>query len=302
MSKKKEISLIIPAGEKSLIEGEKTIDSTRIKLFIERGKNPSANRNRGIIKARTSFVAFINAHTFLDKTWYDEVISFFNRHKDIDIAGGPQLTPSHQGAFASISGLALASLFGGGIVASRYGGSKEKLDADETWVTSANLICRKKVFKKIKFDENIYPGEDPKFISDAIKQGFKIAYSPKILVYNKRRENFPGFVKQIFNYGITRPKKEKIADTLKKPVFLIPSLFLIYVIVLPLLIMITKIFLWPLLAYVVLDFIFSLFKSIISKRISSFFILLIIYPSIHLSYGLGFIIGLIKNIFYRIFY
>ena len=41
------------------------------------------------------------------------------------------------------------------------------LNADEKSITSANLICKKEVFKKIEFNSKLYPGEDPRFIEDA---------------------------------------------------------------------------------------------------------------------------------------
>lgn len=289
----KKITIVIPAGENTEIEAIKSIDTKKIETIVERGKNPSLNRNKGIKKSKTEFVAFINAHTFLRENWYSEVINFFNKHKEIDIVGGPQLTPRNQKGFALASGIALSSIFGAGIVAKRYGGFRENLDADETQITSANLICRKGVFKKVRFDESLYPGEDPKFISDAKKNKMKIAYSPSIVVFNKRRESALELIKQIFNYGQTRPRKEKINETLKKPFFLIPSIFVLYLIFLPSLSLISNLMIIPLIAYVFLDIAFSLYESLKNKNYFVWSKLIFIYPLIHLSYGIGFIKGII---------
>jgi glycosyltransferase involved in cell wall biosynthesis len=295
----KDLTIIIPAGEKTKIEAEKFIDKKEVVLIIERGKNPSKNRNRGVIKSKTKFVAFINAHTFLNKTWVNEVTNFFKAHPEIDIVGGPQLTSKDENLFGKASGYALSSKFGTANVSFRYKQNKLNLNADETMLTSANLICKKNIFKKIKFDETIYPGEDPKFIEDAKKAELNVAYSPEIIVYNLRRPSPPLLFKQVFNYGITRPQKESLIQTLKKPYFLIPSLLVLYLITLPSLILISKFMILPLLAYFFLDILFSFYESIKNKDVFSTLLLMLTFPIIHLSYGLGFLYGSLKKIWHK---
>ena len=291
----KKISVIIPLGENSDFDALDYLEKQKNKIdfIIERGPNPSRNRNNASRKAKTDFVAFINGHTLLSDNWADEVQEFFSKHPKIDIVGGPQLTPENDNWFGKISGYALSSIFGAADVSARYIPRKLVLNADEKQITSANLICRKRVLKKIKFDENIYPGEDPKFISDAKREGFKVAYSPSIIVYNKRRQNVGDFAKQIFNYGQMRPKKERITETLKKPFFLVPSIFVLYLSVFNILFLIHWFFVIPILVYFILSLLFSLFESIKNKHPSSFFRLPFLFFVIHLSYGVGFLKGLV---------
>ena len=71
---------------------------------------------------------------------YDK--EFFEKHKEVDIVGGPQLTPLDEKGFAKISGYALSSKFGAWKLSSRYSITEEKLDVDETALTSANLFCK----------------------------------------------------------------------------------------------------------------------------------------------------------------
>jgi len=296
---KKEITIIIPAGEKTEIKALGTIDKKSINVIIERGKNPSQNRNRGALKAKTDYIAFINSHTLLDKNWQKQVLRFFKQYPEIDIVGGPQLTHPSEGFFAKVSGYALSSIFGSAKASNRYKKTKLNLKADEYLITSANLICKRTVFEKIKFNEKLYPGEDPKFIDDAIKAGFKVAYSPDIIVYNLRRQSLGLLFKQVFSYGAVRPQKESLFQTLKKPYFLAPSLLVIYLILLPILISIKSLMILPLYAYFLLDLLFSLYESIKNKSISSLALLMFIFPVIHLGYGLGFLYGLIKKIWRR---
>lgn len=294
----KKITVIIPASKNSVINSEKILKEIKAKKIIERGDNPSKNRNRGIRKANTPYIAFINAHTILDDHWYKNVLKFFEDYPDFDVVGGPQKTYFSEGIFARASGYALSSSFGAANVKNRYKSSKINFDADETMITSANLICKKKVFKKVMFDENLYPGEDPKFIEDCKKERFKVAYSPEIATYNLRRKNIFALSKQIFSYGFTRPKKESLIKTMKRPFFLVPSLFFMYLIATLFVFLfgsLTLLVLLPLILYFVLDISFSLAESAINRDIFSFFLLIFIYPVIHLSYGAGFLASTIKH-------
>ena len=292
----KKLTIIIPVKNKQLeLKNTNNINTKLVDVIIEEGNNPSKNRNKGVKKAKTEFVAFINAHTILNDFWIDEVIYFFKKYPDFDIVGGPQLTPKKDSYFGKVSGFALSSKFGSANLVKRYASGEVNLNANENMLTSANLICKKKVFEKIKFDEDLYPGEDPKFIEDAKKNGFKVAYSPKIKVYNSRRNSLNRLIKQMYMYGKTRPKKESFLKTLKNPFFLIPSIFVIYLLLLPFLIFISYLFLLPFLTYIILNMLFSLIISVKNFDIPSCVLLFIIYPTIHLSYGTGFIVGLLKK-------
>lgn len=285
------ITIVVPLAPSLEVTKYSLNVPKEVKLITVRGLNPSENRNKGIKKAKTPLVAFINGHTILSDYWKESVELFFKEHPEIDIVGGPQHNWREDGQFAKASGYAMGSVFGAGGVSNRYNGTKVILDADEMYLTSANLICKKKVFDKIKFDEHLYPGEDAKLISEAKKEGFKVAYSPTIFVFNKRRETPSGLMKQIFNYGKTRPKKEGLWETITRhPSFIIPSLFVIYLtLLLPSLVvsilwqnkLAIAVVLSPLILYLILNFFFSVGNPY----------LFIIFPIIHIGYGLGFLDG-----------
>ena len=165
-------------------------------------------------------------------------------------------------------------------------------------LTSANLFCRKNVLKKVLFDLSLFPGEDPKFISDAKKSGLAVSYSPEITVYHRRRGSIFGLMKQIYSYGMTRVKKESLKETLKMPFFFIPSIFILYILLLILFSILSGldlILFSPLLAYMIISLIEALSIAISKKDIAAFFVLPFIFLAIHLSYGTGFMISLIKK-------
>ncbi|MDD5012030.1 MAG: glycosyltransferase [Candidatus Nanoarchaeia archaeon] len=310
----KKFSIIIPAAPErkvEILESLKELDYPKkdFHVIVIKGTNPSENRNKGAEKATGEILVFLDDDGVVEKDYLKNLENFFISHSEIDIVGGPQLTPKDEKGFAKISGYALSSKFGAAKVAGRYKG-KLNLNANECDVTSANLACKKEVMDKIKFDTKLFPGEDPKFIADAKREGFKVACSPDFVIYHRRRADMKSLMKQIFNYGKVRPAKEKFSETLKKPSFLIPSLFVFYILFLigtsvkevaitGAIISTTIIdglsFL-PLIAYTALNILFSLYESIKNKDFKSVFVLPVVYFMIHLSYGTGMIYGYIKKL------
>lgn len=297
-------SIVIPVAPErnaEILESLKNLDYPKkeFHVIVIKGKNPSENRNKGAKKAKGEIIGFLDDDGILEKDFLKNVEGFFKKYPWIDIVGGPQLTPKNEKGFAKISGYALASKFGASGTANRYKKGELTLNADEKLITSANLFVKKQVMEKIKFDMKLFPGEDPKFIEDARKTGFKVAYSPDFVIYHRRRPTIGKLMKQIFNYGKVRPLKERFIKTLKKPIFLIPSLFVIYLIISSVFLMLNiypYIFIIPLIIYLILNLLFSIFESIKNKDLKAVFILPLIFSIIHISYGTGMIYGWIKKL------
>ncbi|MEK6820450.1 MAG: glycosyltransferase, partial [Nanoarchaeota archaeon] len=229
-------SLVIPLAPErgaEILNSIKEIDYPRreFQVIVVKGKSPSENRNKGVDKAKGEIIGFLDDDAVVDKNLLKEAEKFFSAH-DADIVGGPQLTPEDEKGFAKFSGYALSSGFGAWKLAGRYSKNKLNLNADEKELASVSLFCKKKVFEKVKFNPDLFPGEDMDFIDRAKKIGFKVAYSPDLIVYHRRRNNVKGLMKQIFNYGKVRPEKESFFSTIKNPFFLAPSVFSLYLLIL----------------------------------------------------------------------
>jgi len=293
-----EFSIIIPVAlyrDAEVLNSLNNVDYPKEKyeIVIEKGTNPSENRALGIKKAKFDTLIFLDDDAFVEKDFLRNVNGFFSLHPDTDIVGGIQLTPNNDNRFAKISGIALSSYFGAYKMKNRYFGKKVNLNATEKDLTSAICVIKKHVFDKIGgFNPGYFPGEDPDLFIRAKKSGFKIASDPNVIIYHKRRPTFSSFVKQIYFYGKVRPK---ISRNFLTSVFIVPSLFLLYLITLPLLLFFSWLFLLPLLTYIVLALIFSAYDSIKHNSISAFILLPFLYLTIHVSYGIGFSFGLFKK-------
>jgi len=301
-------SLVIPLApyrNAEIIHSIENLDYSRkeFQVIVVKSLNPSNNRNRGAKKAKGEIIAFLDDDAVIESDFLRKAEDFFEKHPEVDIVGGPQLTPKDDEGFAKISGYALSSKFGAWKMVSRYESKKLNLNADETQLTSANLFVKKEVMNEVKFDPRLWPGEDPDFITKAKGKGFKVAYSPDIVVYHKRRATIKAFAKQIFSYGKTRTMKESFFKTLKRPFFLVPSIFFLYLIILLISIILkpsvtgnvigiskvglNSLLFLPLILYLILDLVFSVYEAIKNRNFTAFFPLLLIFPLLHLSYGIG---------------
>ena len=303
-------SIIIPLAPERECEVKESaenldFDKKNYEVIIISGKNPSLNRNKGAEKAKGEILCFLDDDAKIEKDILKKADEFFDKH-DADILGGPQLTPLDDKYFAKTSGYAMADFFCTSYMSNRYKKGKLNLNANENDLTSAICFVKKEVFKRLKgFNLDLFPGEDPEFFYRAKKEGYNIAYSPEIFIYHRRRPTLKGLCKQFFNYGTTRVKELRILNEKMKLLYLLPSLFLIYLISLVIIVILSgrfenlKLILFSELMilglYAILVLISSIKQVIIYNDIKAIFLLPFIYPLIHLSYGSGLLNGLIKN-------
>ncbi len=297
-------SLIIPVAPYrscEITDSIKKLDYNKkqFEVITEHGFNPSDNRNRAIKKARGKYLVFLDDDAIIDGNYLKNAERFLEKHQEIDIVGGPQLTPPSDKYFAKTSGYVMSSFFGAYVMSSRYTKRNENLNADEYSLTSANCIVKREVFKKIKpFDSRLFPGEDPELYARAKKAGFRLAYSPSLIIHHRRRPTFFQYLKQFFKYGFVRMKKERINRTplLKiNPVFFMPSAFVLYLVTLPFWLYLHSYFIIPLLLYTAITLVFSIYESIKNRDILAFPLLPFLYLSMHVSYGIGIIYSIFRS-------
>src|SRR3989338_6285371 len=123
-------------------------DKGKYEIIIEKGYNPSENRNKGVKKAKGEIIYFLDDDAIVDKNILKNAEGFFSKYK-VDIVGGPQLTPKDDNFFAKLFGTAIESFWGSYKMANRY--KKGNLNS--------NAFVKKDVFNKIKgFDTRLWPG------------------------------------------------------------------------------------------------------------------------------------------------
>lgn len=256
---------------------------------ISKTSDPSCKRNLGAKKAVGDYLAFLDDDSYPHKNWLNNAAKQITLHPQYSAFCGPCLTPPSDSIYQKASGLVWGSILGSG-GAGTYRNSPQSARFVQDYPT-VNLIVKKSDFLKINgFQSKYWPGEDTILCLDIItKLNKKIYYHPSIVVFHHRRNVIIPHLQQIKRYALHRGLfARKFPQTSFKLGYLLPSIFLIYILLLPFL---PKYYLYPLFIYLSLLLTqFSLF--ILNKNnLATSFIAAITIPLTHLFYGILFLIG-----------
>ena len=266
-----------------------------IKFVHEINKpNPGQKRNVGANFASGRYLVFIDDDAYPRIDWLEisyKNLLFYNNDKIC--LGGPGIICEDENFFGKCIDLFYTSDFFHSD-SCRYK-SILKLNKKEMqdW-PSVNFIISKIFFQELSgFDIKYWPGEDSKLCEKVLKKEGKIIYIPDMITHHYKRSNLIKHLKQIFRYGKHRGIFFKDGDVnSKKFKYLIPSIFFLMHITMLINI---KLFLLIINIYFAILILEILKINHIKKKflfivISRFYI----YFS-HLSYGIGFLNGLIKR-------
>jgi len=169
-------------------------------------------------------------------------------------------------------------------------------NASEKELILCNLAIRKKVFEDSDgFNPSLYPNEENEFLNRLNSKKIRMVYHPLAVVFKSQRKNFFQFGKQLFNYGRGRAEHFIIRPEFAEPVFAVPSLFVLYLLLLPLL-GVYPLYRIPLLIYMVFDAIAALSFGLGTRNLVSILITPLAFPVLHISYGLGFMWGAFRKV------
>ena len=146
----------------------------------------------------------------------------------------------------------------------------------------------KKVFYKYGlFDETLKKNQDEDHNYLIIENGGKVYQSSEIKTYYFVREKIIDLIKQMFYYGFYKPTVLVKNISRIKVRHIIPSIFSAYL--LSIFFNTNPLWLIPLYFYLMLNILFSIMNK---ENMLIKIICLIIFPIMHISYGIGFIFGI----------
>ena len=172
------------------------------------------------------------------------------------------------------------------------GGTEFRTSEKKQYVQSvAFAVYKKEVFEKAGLlDEQLIRNQDDEFHYRLNAMGFRILMVPELRCIYFVRDSITKLFSQYLQYGYYKPIVLKKVKTGLRIRHLIPAIFVLYIITLPLTVLITLWFL-PLAVYTIGDIFFS-FRNLNRVRVK--IISLLVFPVLHISYGLGFLAGILK--------
>lgn len=253
--------------------------------------NTPSGLNLGIKKSSGEVVIILGTHSKVGKDFISTNIKTLDEEKASCVGG--TLKNLSKKNLGEVIAMAMSSPFGVGGAKFRYGKKKE-------WVDSVAFgAYRREVFDKIGlFDEKLVYSEDEDLNWRIRDSGEKILLNPEIEVYYYPRENLIDLFKQYFRYGFSKInfiKKHPKGFRLR---YIVPSLFVISLLLSLLFWIISIYFLYLFFiilgAYILCSLTFS-FIAVRRKRFINFFLLPPIFLTLHISYGIGFILGMFRS-------
>ena len=231
------------------------------------------------------FIAFVGAHANYDKNYFTSGLDCLRRN-ECDVVGGP-LNQKGKSLTGKAIALVMSSKLGVGNTEFRTENKKMMVDS------VAFAIYKREIIEQCGLmDESLPVNQDDEFHYRVKSKGYRIMMIPEMSSTYYVRDSFVKLFRQYFRYGLYKPAVLKKVSGSVRLRHLMPSLFTIYLLSLPLMILI-PIWILPLLLYFLLILARSLsFNEIMKIRLLS----IPVFPLIHLSYGSGFLLGLFRKI------
>jgi hypothetical protein len=287
------VSIIIPVkpgGEVAAIEPLQALSTAPhdYEVIVAEGRRPSCQRNRAASRAAGDILYFLDDDS---RTVPDALERIVRHMQDERVAavGGPSLTPDSDTPFQRAIAWALASAFGGGGIRNRYRRFGTLRETDDSELILCNLALRREVYLAAGgLDERLYPNEENELIDRLMADGHRLLHDPDLYVMRSQRPTLGAFIRQIVTYGRGRAEQTLLSRSVDAKA-LVPALFVIYLLLVPL--VQSGWFLFPATLYIALV-VGSTLVAWGREGISLTCRLPIVYFLLHCCYGAGYIAGL----------
>ena len=266
----------------------------RVVVLDNPKKIQAAGWNVAIKEAQGDIIMRIDAHTMIPKEFVSKNIECIQSGENV--SGGPRPNIAEEDtAWKHTLLLAEKSVFGSSIAPYRKGHHK-------SYVKSVfHGAYRREVFEKTGlFNENLGRTEDNEMHYRIREAGYKICYDPQIISYQHTRNTWKSMIRQKYGNGYWIGLTLGIAPKCFSLYHFVPFCFVLALLVT----IITAGFgiHWPLILLGVVYTFFNIVMSIVAvireKKYMQYFLLPFIFLSLHLAYGIGTIVGIIKMPFW----
>ncbi len=220
------------AAEASCLASRVSCPPAPLRVLPTGKVRPAEKRNLGIREATGEIVAFIDDDAYPDAHWLEYAVKYFG-DPTIGGVGGPGVTPPNDGFLARVGGRVYDNLLVSGNYRYRYKAGGVRRNVDD--YPSCNLLVRKDLLDSFGgYRTDFWPGEDTLLCKDIVDRAKRIVYDPWVIVNHHRRKLFGPHLRQLGRYAFHRGYfvKRYPSNSLHLSYF-IPSLFVVYLLLLP---------------------------------------------------------------------
>lgn len=263
----------------------------RVKVFDNPKKKQAAGWNIAIKNSSEDIIIRIDAHTMIPREFVSKNVQCIESGEDV--SGGPRPNIAEDDSpWKHTLLLAEKSMFGSSIATYRRSHHK-------TYVKSVfHGAYRREVFEKAGlFNENLGRTEDNEMHYRILKAGYKICYNPKIISYQHTRNTWRGMIKQKYGNGYWIGLTVGICPRCFSIYHFVPLSFVIALMFSLIVVALGKMspFIVLILLYGMVNISMSVLAVLKEKKKYVYYLLLpFIFISLHISYGVGTVVGLIR--------
>jgi glycosyltransferase involved in cell wall biosynthesis len=266
-----------------------------IKLIDNPGRSAPKALNIGIGKSNGEIVVRMDAHCRYPKNYIERLIEVLHSSGADNVGGTWSILPGSHTKMAHTLAYAMAHPFAIGNAQYRTGVE------GVVFTDTVPFGCyRREVFDKIGlFDEELVRNQDDEFNARLIQSGGKIALIGDLLIDYYARSTYKQALRMFYQYGLFKPlvnKKLKKPATLRQ--FAPPIFVLAWAFALAWILVSARYRMVPLVAMALAYFVPAIYFSVKAARNSHLNFLMVYLPAvffgIHLSYGFGYLQGILR--------
>jgi succinoglycan biosynthesis protein ExoA len=256
-----------------------------IHLVHNEKKYVSFGFNKAFPSVKGKYVTLMGAHALYPPHFFANGLKYLEAG-ECDVVGGPLLQEGKTDTGKAIA-YAMSSKFG-------VGGTEFRTESKKMFVDSvAFAIYKKEIFEKIGLlDEELVRNQDDELHYRMNAAGYRILMVPEMQCVYYVRNSLPSLYSQYYQYGLYKPLVLKKVRQGIRFRHLVPPMFCLYILSLPLALF-TWLWLLPLALYILLMVFIAARATGLSLR--QRIIAMAAFPTLHFSYGFGFLRGLIAK-------
>jgi glycosyltransferase involved in cell wall biosynthesis len=259
-------------------------------LVINPGRIVPTGFNTALKQAQGEIIVRVDGHTIIARDYVAQCVAVLAR-SGADNVGG-RMNAVGDGAFGQAVALATSSAFG-------VGGARFHYATEEEYVDTVYMgAWRRDVFERIgMFDEAFVRNQDDEFNYRLRAQGGRILLSPAIQSTYFNRSTFRGLARQYDLYGLYKVRVMQKHPGQMRPRQFAPAVLVSALGIGAVLSVFSRLARWLWLALIVVYTLANLAASVLTARKARWthlHLLPVVFATLHFSYGIGFLRGLVK--------